>query len=161
MPIHPRQETPSLLQVDSILTHLSGGAAAAEVCRFLRSEFPHFSWLGVYRLEGTTLVLVGWDGDRPTEHTMIPLDRGLCGRAAREGRTVLVGDVSQAPDYLSCFLETRSEIVVPVRDGATVVGEIDVDGSELNAFDASDARFLEKLGVRLAPLLAPPPPPPA
>ncbi len=159
MPIHPRQETPSLLQLDSILTHLSGAAAVSEVCRFLRSEFPHFTWMGVYRLDGPTLHLAGWDGDRPTEHATIPLDRGLCGRAAREARTVLVGDVSREPDYLACFLDTRSELVVPIRGGATVLGEVDVDGNQLNAFDASDGRFLEKVGARLAPLLAAWPPP--
>lgn len=160
MTLHARQATPALLQVNAILTRLGGPAALAEVCRYLRHEFAHFRWVGVYRLEGRELHLDGWDGEKPTEHTVIPLDRGLCGRAAREDRTIVVGDVQSSPEYLACFLETRSEVVVPIRSGGQVVGEIDVDGNELNAFDASDARFLEAVAVKLAPLLAPPPPSP-
>jgi GAF domain-containing protein len=86
--------------------------------------------VGIYRREGETLVLDAWDGPAPTEHTRIPVDRGVCGRAVREQRTVIVDDVRSAPDYLACFLETRAEIVVPIRDGSTVVGEIDIDGNE-------------------------------
>ncbi|MGD0717983.1 MAG: GAF domain-containing protein [Thermoplasmata archaeon] len=149
MTVHPRSVTPSLLHVDSILGHLVGRAALAEVCRFLRMEFRHYRWVGVYRLDGRTLVLEGWDGERATEHTRIPIDRGVCGRAAREDRTVIVADVRQAPEYLSCFLETRSEIVVPIRDGKVVVGEIDIDGTEVGAYDESDGRFLEAVAPKL------------
>ncbi|HYK93412.1 MAG TPA: GAF domain-containing protein [Thermoplasmata archaeon] len=154
MPINPRQATPSLLQIDSIFVHLSGAPALTEVCRFLRSEFSHFQWLGIYRLDGRTLELAGWDGDKPTEHTSIPIDRGVCGRAAREGRTVIVDDVNADPDYLACFLDTRSEIVVPVRHEGRVVGEIDADGRIPKAFDVSDGRFLEAVAGRIAPALA-------
>ena len=154
MPVHPRQTTPSLLQIDSILVRLHGGAALAEVCRFLRSEFPHFGWVGVYRLTGETLELAGWDGDAPTEHTTIPLGRGVCGRAARENRTVRVDDVGREADYLACFLDTRSELVVPVRAAGRVIGEIDIDGRVTSAFDASDERFVESVGARLGPGLA-------
>ena len=109
----------------------------------------------MYRLEDSrTLVLEGWDGDQPTEHTRIPIERGLCGQAVREGRTVVVADVSAAPEYLACFLDTRSEIVVPIRAGGKIIGEIDVDGTARNAYDASDARFLEAVAEKLAPLLA-------
>ena len=160
MSVPPRRAAPALLQVDAILTRLGGAAAVQEVCRFLRAEFRHYEWVGVYRLDGATLSLVGWDGERPTEHTTIPIAEGLCGRAARENRTVLVGDVRASPEYLACFLETRSEAVVPVRDASgKVLGEIDIDGSALNAYDASDGRFLEEVARRLAPSLAPPPGP--
>ncbi len=154
MPIPPRRATPALLQVDAILARLSGEAAATEVCRFLRSEFVHFDWVGIYRRDGPALTLLGWEGRAPTEHTTIPIERGVCGRAVREGRTVVVEDVSRDPDYLACFLETRSEIVVPIRSAGEIVGEIDVDGRELKAFDASDARFLEAVAARLGPLTA-------
>lgn len=149
MPVRDRQTTPSLLQVDAILARLKGAAALAEVCRFLRHEFRHYRWVGVYRLEGDTLVLDGWDGEAATEHTRIPVARGICGRAAREGRTVIVDDVRTAPEYLSCFLETRSEIVVPIRTANEVLGEIDIDGSEVGAYDESDRLFLEKVAERL------------
>ncbi|MCI4362724.1 MAG: GAF domain-containing protein [Thermoplasmata archaeon] len=153
MPIRPVQAAPALLQVDAILSRLRGQAALTEVCRFLRDSFPHFTWVGVYRLEGETLLLDGWDGERATEHVRIPLGQGLCGRAAREDRTVIVGDVQSDPEYLACFLDTRSEIVVPVHAEGRVVGEIDVDGRLANAYDASDDRFLSEVARRIAPTL--------
>ncbi|MFZ0699182.1 MAG: GAF domain-containing protein [Thermoplasmata archaeon] len=150
MTVHPRAVVPSLLHVDSILGHLKGRAALSEVCRFLRMEFPHYRWAGVYRLDGGTLVLEGWNGEAPTEHSRIPIERGICGRAARENRTVVVADVRQDVDYLSCFLETRSEIVVPIREGDSLLGEIDVDGTAVGAYDESDARFLEQIANRIS-----------
>lgn len=141
--------TPSLLQVDAILARLSGGAALSEVCRFLRHEFRQYRWVGIYRLAGRSLVLEGWDGDAPTEHTRIPLERGICGQAAREDRTVIVDDVRSSSEYLACFLETRSEIVVPVRSSRGVLGEIDIDGNEVKAYDESDQRFLEAVAGKL------------
>lgn len=160
MTLPSRQTRPSLLQIEAIVLRLRGEAALAEVCRFLRTEFSHFDWVGVYRLEGTELALSGWDGAQPTEHVRIPIDRGLCGRAVREGASVVVADVRESPEYLACFVDTRSEIVVPVRVGGTIVGEIDVDGRTVGAFDDSDRRFLEEVARRIGPSIVPAPPPP-
>jgi L-methionine (R)-S-oxide reductase len=162
MSVNPRQVEPSLLQVDAITKHLSGAQMLTEVCRFLRHEVRGYSWVGVYRKAGAELVLEGWDGEAPTEHTRIPIARGICGQAVREARTVIVDDVSKSPEYLQCFLDTRSEIVVPIRSEGAVIGEIDVDGNTVGAFDASDERFLTEVARRIAPVLkslgsAPPP----
>jgi L-methionine (R)-S-oxide reductase len=158
-----RRAVPALLQVDAILTHLAGRNALAEVCRYLVHEFPHYPWVGIYRLDGTTLVLDAYNGPEATEHVRIPIDRGICGQAARENRTVIVDDVQASADYLACFLSTRSEIVVPIREGTTVLGEIDIDGHQLKAFDASDRRFLERVAAKLGDAVrksaAEPPPP--
>ena len=149
MTVPTRAHAPALLQVDAILSRLSGRQALQEVCRFLRQSFSHYPWVGVYRLEGRTLVLDAWEGPQATEHTRIPLERGICGQAAREGRTVIVDDVNADPNYLACFLETRAEIVVPIHHEGQVVGEIDIDGSSVKAFDASDRRFLEGVAAKL------------
>jgi L-methionine (R)-S-oxide reductase len=149
-----RATTPALLQIDAVLSRLQGRAALQEVCRFLRESFRHYRWVGVYRVDGTDLVLEGWDGPAATEHTRIPIARGVCGQAARENRTVVVADVRTAPEYLACFLETRSEVVVPIRDAERVVGEIDIDGNEVGAFDRSDAAFLEVVAGRLTAAVA-------
>jgi L-methionine (R)-S-oxide reductase len=150
LPVRAIQSTPSLLQVDSILAHLTGVEALGEVCRFLRHEFRHYRWVGVYLRDGDTLRLAAWAGPQASEHGTIPIGQGICGRAAREDRTVVVDDVRVAPDYLACFLETRAEIVVPIRSGGTVVGEIDIDGNEVKAYDASDERFLLAVAQRIA-----------
>jgi L-methionine (R)-S-oxide reductase len=148
--VSSRQTAPALLQIDAVLTRLSGQQALREVCRFLRGSFRHYRWVGVYLREGDELRLDAWDGDQETEHVRIPIARGVCGRAAREGRTVIVDDVRTDPEYLTCFLETRSEIVVPIFHAGQVVGEIDIDGNEVAVYDASDRQFLETVAARLS-----------
>ncbi len=130
-----------------------GGTADAlyRVCRLLRDRFPHYNWVGIYLLRGEELVLTAWDGKGATEHVRIPLGRGVCGRAAREGRTVNVPDVRASADYLACFLETRSEIVVPILRGEEVLGEIDIDGDQVDPYDASDEAFLEQVAALVSP----------
>jgi L-methionine (R)-S-oxide reductase len=146
--------TAAVLQVDAIVQRLSGTAAVAEVCRFLEASFAHFSWVGVYRLEGRELVLEAYTGPQATEHVRIPIEHGLCGRAARDGVTVIVDDVRSSTEYLACFLSTRSEIVVPIVADGRVVGEVDIDSDRLAAFDESDRRLLEQVAARLSPAIA-------
>lgn len=124
--------------------------AAQEVCRLLRASVPRFNWVGVYMVEGgDTLVLKAWDGPAATEHVKIPIGQGICGLAAREARTVVVDDVNKDPRYLACFLQTRSEIVVPIFANGKVVGEIDVDSDKPAAFDAQDRKLLEAVAEEL------------
>jgi L-methionine (R)-S-oxide reductase len=126
--------------------------AAQRVVDLLHDRFPHYDWLGVYWVEGDDLVLGPWTGPEATEHTRIPIGTGVCGAAAASGRTEIVPDVNADPRYLACFASTRSEIVVPIFDGGEVVGEIDIDGSDLDAFGATDALFLEEVAALLTPL---------
>ena len=88
-----------------------------------------------------------------TEHIRIPVTEGICGAAVVQGETVIVEDVSADPRYLACSLETKSEIVVPIRAKGKIVGEIDVDSHSLNAFYADDRRFLEKCAEILGQFL--------
>jgi L-methionine (R)-S-oxide reductase len=67
----------------------------------------------------------------------------VCGFAAKAGRTEIVSDVSKDPRYLQCFLSTKSEIVVPISNQGKVVGEIDIDSDQLDAFSSVDREFLE------------------
>jgi len=127
-------------------------AAAQRAVDLLHDRFPHYDWVGVYWVDGTDLVLGPWTGPEATEHTRIPIGTGVCGAAAASGRTEIVPDVNADPRYLACFASTRSEIVVPIFEGGEVIGEIDIDGSDLDAFDETDARFLEEVAALLAPL---------
>ncbi|PSN84377.1 hypothetical protein B9Q11_00140 [Candidatus Marsarchaeota G2 archaeon ECH_B_SAG-F08] len=145
------------LHIKKVESLLRGDKKSAlnSLVEYLRSNFRAYSWVGVYLLEGDTLVLNAWSGKKATEHTKIPIGMGLCGLAARTKQTVVVGDVSKDPRYLSCFPETKSEIVVPIIDSnGKVLGEIDIDSEELNAFDQSDKRFLEKVAEKLASFLS-------
>ena len=127
-------------------------AAAQRTVDLLHDRFPHYDWVGIYWVDGTDLVLGPWTGPEATEHTRIPIGTGVCGAAAESGRTEIVSDVNADPRYLACFASTMSEIVVPIFDGGGVIGEIDIDGSDLDAFDETDARFLEEVAALLAPL---------
>jgi GAF domain-containing protein len=127
-------------------------AAAQRVVDTLHDRFPHYDWVGIYWVEGSDLVLGPWVGPQATEHTRIPIGTGVCGAAAASGTTEIVPDVSADDRYLACFPSTRSEIVVPIFHEGEVVGEIDIDGSDLDAFDQTDARFLEEVAALLAPL---------
>ncbi|MBI3998938.1 MAG: GAF domain-containing protein [Armatimonadetes bacterium] len=82
----------------------------------------------------------------------MPIGNGVCGAAAQSGKTEIVGDVTKDPRYLACFAGTKSEIVVPIFADGRVVGEIDIDGTELNAFTREDQAFLEDVAALLAPL---------
>jgi len=127
-------------------------AAAARIVEFLHRRFPHYSWVGIYWVAGRDLVLGPWAGPEATEHTRIPIGTGVCGAAAASGQTEIVADVSRDPRYLACFPSTRSEIVVPIYAGSEVVGEIDIDGKDLAAFNRDDQEFLEAVATLLAPL---------
>lgn len=139
--------------METILAKKRGQDLLQAVVDHLRSRYPKYSWVGIYMLEGDTLVLRAWSGKKATEHTKIPIGLGICGLAARTAQTVIVGDVSKDPRYLACFPETKSEIVVPIIRGGRVLGEIDIDGEEIGAFDESDRAFLEFLAERLGALL--------
>jgi len=128
-------------------------AAMERTVTLLQQRFGHYSWVGVYLLEGDELVLGPFVG-KPSPHTRIPLGRGICGAAATERQTIVVDDVNADPRYLACSIETRSEIVVPILHGDAVLGEIDIDSDRPAAFGSPDRELLEWVATRLAPRLA-------
>lgn len=121
------------------------------VVEVLHDRFDHYSWVGIYLLEGDDLVLGPWKGPQATEHVRIPVGEGICGAAAATGRTEVVDDVNADARYLACFPSTRSEIVVPISYEKRVVGEIDIDSDEPAAFGEADRAFLERVGLLISP----------
>lgn len=119
------------------------------ICGGLRELDRHYDWVGIYWLKGDNLVLGPWSGPEETEHKKIPISEGICGAAVREGKTIIVDDVQSDPRYLACFLDTRSEIVVPIRAKGKIIGEIDIDGKQKSAYTEEDKRFLEKLAEHI------------
>jgi L-methionine (R)-S-oxide reductase len=128
--------------------------AMRETITLLKTRLPHYTWAGIYLLEGDELVLGPYLG-KPSPHTRIPLGRGICGAAATERATIVVDDVNSDPRYLACSIETKSEIVVPIMtaDGNRVIGEIDIDSDRPAAFGAADRELLEAVAAALAPKL--------
>lgn len=118
------------------------------------AELPGYHWSGIYRLEGDTLVLDEYVGAE-TDHTHIPVGRGVCGTAVAENKNQVVADVNALDNYLACSLTTKSEIVVLIRDGERILGQIDIDGHEVGAFGDADEQFLESLAALLAERWAP------
>lgn len=122
-----------------------------QVVDFLHKTFPHYSWVGIYILRENLLHLGPWQGDKATEHTQIPVGKGICGAAAETGKTEVIADVTADDRYLSCFISTKSEIVVPIKDKGKILGELDIDSDEKNSFTKQDIIFLEKITDMLAP----------
>jgi ribosomal-protein-alanine N-acetyltransferase len=126
----------------------------------LKSQQPQVcDWIGIYykesyleNLDSTDLVLGPFIGEE-TEHTRISIDRGFCGMALREERTVNVADVTQDSTHIACSLKTRSELVVPIADKkGKYVAELDIDCNKLNAFTPELEEFF-KQAVKSFPLM--------
>jgi len=141
------------VQAARILREVSGSPLNGMALRRLAMEelagLPGWDWCGVYRLEGDSLLLDAFVG-APTDHQRIPVGVGVCGTAVATDANQVVTDVRDLDNYLACSLSTRSEIVVLVRRGGEVLGQIDVDGHAVGAFGAEDERFLESLAASLA-----------
>ena len=116
-----------------------------DVVDFLYKYFDKYSWIGIYIVRGDALVLGPWKGKQATDHIQIPIGSGVCGSAAKSGKTELVSDVNKDDRYLACFVSTHSEIVVPIKKKGEVIGEIDIDSDVPNAFNNKDVVFLEKI----------------
>ena len=145
------QHDGALEAIDRILNR---GGDADDVLRavveVLHDRFDHYSWVGIYLLEGDELVLGPWKGPEATEHVRIPVGQGVCGAAAASGRTEVVDDVNADPRYLACFASTRSEIVVPIAYEGQIVGEIDIDSDRPAAFATDDRAFLERVALLIS-----------
>ena len=137
------------------IERIAGGDGDADdvlrrVVDLLHDRFDDYSWVGIYFVEGDELVLGPWRGPQAAEHVRIPVGQGICGAAAASGETEIVDDVSADDRYLSCFLSTRSEIVVPIVYDQLVVAEIDIDSDRVAAFGEEDRAFLERVAAAIS-----------
>ncbi len=121
-----------------------------DVVNFLCNNFMHYCWVGIYFVQGNDLVLGPWQGPNATEHIKIPIGKGVCGSAAKIGKTELVHDVHSDKRYLECFVSTKSEIVVPIKKEGKIIGEIDIDSDKIGAFTQKDKIFLERIADMLS-----------
>jgi GAF domain-containing protein len=140
--------------LEAIERILNRESEADEVLRrtveVLHDRFEHYSWVGIYLVEGDDLVLGPWKGPDATLHVRIPIGEGICGAAAASGQTEIVADVGADERYLACFPSTRSEIVVPIVYEGRVVGEIDIDSDRPAAFGRDDRALLERVALLIS-----------
>ncbi|MDH4222773.1 MAG: GAF domain-containing protein [candidate division Zixibacteria bacterium] len=115
-----------------------------DTVKILKENIDYYNWVGIYLFEGDELVLGPFSG-KPSPHLRIPLNRGICGAAASQKKSIIVEDVTSDPRYLACSLETKSEIVVPIMKQDKVFGEIDIDSDRMNVFSQEDQMFLERI----------------
>jgi GAF domain-containing protein len=149
-----------ILRADPIVAALRGGftreLGREDLLRLaadrIRAAGPPYTSVYLYMLHGDELVLEAWSG-RDTEHTRIPVGRGVCGTAVATGRDQNVGDVRALSNYLACNLETRSELVVLIRRGATILGQIDIDSDVPDPFTPEEEAEVKKVADALAVLL--------
>ena len=119
-------------------------ARQATCCAVLHHKQPHFFWTGFYRLQEDRLVVGPYQG--PLACAVLPGPDGVCWAAVRTGATVIVPYVHAFPGHVACDSRSRSEIVVPVRDGrGRLVAVLDVDSDRPDAFGAADRAGLEAI----------------
>jgi len=118
-----------------------------DVVNLLYKMFEKYSWVGIYIVKDNNLILGPWNGRQATEHNKIPIGKGICGSAAKTGKTELINNVNTDKRYLACFISTKSEIVVPIKRNDILIGEIDIDSDKKDGFNQKDSVFLESLAA--------------
>ena len=142
------QKFSRLKELSTDLESLMSGTAD-----LLKREIAHYDWVGFYLLdpEKKMLVLGPYRG-APTEHTHIPVGRGICGQVAESWQTMTIQDVTQQDNYLACSMDVRSEIVVPILRDGIFVAQIDIDSHAYAPFSSEDEQFLAAISTQLADL---------
>ena len=124
-----------------------------QICALLEANVEHFNWVGFYfaNHETQTLHLGPYVG-APTDHTVIPFGKGICGQVAVSNRNFVVPDVAAQDNYIACSFTVKSEIVIPLFVNGVNIGQIDIDSNTLDPFTAEDERFLEFVNEQIAVL---------
>ena len=121
-------------------------------CERIRAWGPPYTSVYAYMLHGNELVLEAFAG-RETEHTSIPVGKGVCGTAVAEKRDQNVSDVTAVGNYLACNVFTKSELVVLIRRGDHILGQIDIDSDVPNGFGEREHADVKEIADALAVLL--------
>ena len=126
-----------------LITNLSNASA-------LLNTLEDINWCGFYLKDGDVLYLGPFQGD--VACTRIPLDKGVCGKAARDAKTIIVPNVNEFPGHIACSNLSKSEIVTPIILNNEVKAVIDIDAPIYNRFNEFDQKLLEELAEVLAQL---------
>lgn len=125
-----------------------------KVCHLLDQEIAYFNWTGFYFKNGDKDELkLGPYVGAPTDHDIIPYGKGICGQVAVSNETFVVPDVHEQSNYLSCSIDTKAEIVVPIFKDGQNIGQIDIDSHTIDPFTAEDRELLEWLCNEVSKIL--------
>lgn len=149
-----------VLDSDRIVAALRGSFAREEgregllriAAEKIRAAGPPYTSVYLYMLHGNELVLEAHAG-RDTEHTRIPVGVGVCGTAVASGQDQNVPDVRAVDNYLACNTWTRSELVVLIRRGSLILGQIDIDSDVPDPFTPEEEAAVKQVADALAILL--------
>jgi L-methionine (R)-S-oxide reductase len=124
-----------------------------KICELLEANVAYYNWVGFYfaNHETKTLHLGPYVG-APTDHTVIPFGKGICGQVAVSNENFVVPDVQAQDNYIACSFTVKSEIVVPLFVNGENIGQIDIDSNVLDPFTEADERFLEFVNQQVASL---------
>lgn len=152
-----------MLDANALVTELQGlrdtghlsDALLRYAVRSVEKSDSRYDWVGVYLLneEKQELWLHNYVGS-PTEHAQIPVGTGVCGMAVQQASNLRIDDVSEVENYLACDPDVQSEMVVLIRAGDEIFGQIDIDSSEKGAFTEEDEAALGLVADKLAEQLA-------
>jgi L-methionine (R)-S-oxide reductase len=124
------------------------------ICNLLKAEIPHYDWVGFYFKNGNKNELkLGPYSGTPTDHTIIPFGKGICGQVAVSNQNFVVPDVKAQDNYIACSISVKSEIVVPLFVNGKNIGQIDIDSNTSDPFTDVDERFLEFVCQLVATLM--------
>ena len=117
-----------------------------KICDIIKYNLKKYDWVGFYfsDLINKKLKLIAFSGEE-TEHTIIPFGRGVCGQVANSNKPLIIPNVKSEKNYISCNINVKSEIVVPILIDNINIGQIDVDSNTINAFSNMDKIFLEEI----------------
>ena len=125
-------------------TTISKNERLYKICELLESNIDYYNWVGFYFKNGNKeeLKLGPYVGE-PTDHTIIPFGKGICGQVAVSNQNFVVPDVSTQDNYIACSITVKAEIVIPIFVNGENIGQIDIDSNTPDPFTEEDERFLE------------------
>ena len=125
------------------------------ICKLLESHVDYYNWVGFYFRNGDKeeLKLGPYVGE-PTDHTIIPFGKGICGQVAVSNQNFVVPDVAAQDNYIACSITVKAEIVIPIFVNGENIGQIDIDSNTPDPFTEADERFLEFVCEEVAGILA-------
>jgi GAF domain-containing protein len=124
-----------------------------QICELLEQNISYYNWVGFYFRNGNKEeLLLGPYVGAPTDHSVIPFGKGICGQVAVSNQNFVVPDVAAQDNYIACSFTVKSEIVVPLFVNGENIGQIDIDSNVLDPFTEADERFLEFVNSEIAKL---------